>query len=294
MHPLVHGFDQLVHVRPAPVVLRELSARGDVLVVSLGVGKVDPLAGRVVLGIRIEVVVDVHAIDVVALDDVHDRAQRAATHFWVARIHPEEPAVLPNELRIGLRDVRARDRRVAIVRCPVGIEPRVQLEPTLVRLLDRERQRVPRRLRPSALPPRDVLRPRFVRRRIQRVRAGADVKHDRVHVERDHSIEDRQQLPLLLPGRQPLLRRPINIPDRRDPHGPEFPINRLRRLGRCYTRRERRNDQCPNLHAPNLAPEAGFALTLRGVCIDRSEASQCPSGGGAARFASTPRTELAP
>jgi hypothetical protein len=149
--------------------------------------------------------------------------------------------------------MRSRDRRVTIVRRAVRIEPRVQLESTLVRLLDRERQRIPRRLRPSPLPPRDVLRPRLVRRRIQRIGPRPNMKHDRVHIERDGPVENGQQLALLFPGRQPGLRRPIDIPDRRDPHRPEFPVDRRRRLRACCLSRDCRGDQCPYSHAANLA-----------------------------------------
>src|SRR5207247_5215382 len=86
-----------------------------------------------------------------------------------------------------------------------------------MRLADGEVERVPRRLRRASLLPGEVLRPWLVRRRVERVRAGTDVKDDTVHLQRDGTVENRQQLLLLVPRAQPRLRRPIDVAHRCDP-----------------------------------------------------------------------------
>src|SRR6185503_4264844 len=111
----------------------------------------------------IEVVIDVHTVDVVALHDIDDRAHGAPPHLGVAGIHPQIVAVFSYETRIRPRDMCARVERVATVRRAIRIEPRVQLQPSLVRLLDGEGEWVPRRLGSASLTTRDELRPRFIR-----------------------------------------------------------------------------------------------------------------------------------
>src|SRR6185503_6779497 len=133
--------------------------------------------------IRIEVVVDVDAVDVVSLGDVHDGPHRTASDVGVARIHPQKSIVAPDRRGILLRDVRRRERGVSRVRGAIRIEPRVQLEPALVRLLDREREWIPRRLRRAALPPGEKLRPRFVRRCVERISTRTNLKYHGVEME---------------------------------------------------------------------------------------------------------------
>ena len=103
-HPRLHGvhavvelFHQQVHVPATPVVAGERASASPVTLVRGGVGEVD-CAAAVRLGIGIEVVVHVHAVDVVAAHDVEDDPRGAAAHGRVARIQPEERAVLADEL----------------------------------------------------------------------------------------------------------------------------------------------------------------------------------------------------
>ena len=84
--------------------------------------------------------------------------------------------------------VRAGERARARVPRAIRVEPRVQLESALVRLLDRERERIVVRLaaRGPATPVR-YCGPRLVRRVVQRVGRGTNLQDDGVEIERDAS-----------------------------------------------------------------------------------------------------------
>src|SRR5215213_176387 len=93
----------------------------------------------------------------------------------------------------------------------------MQLEPAFVRLLDGEREGIPRRLRRATLPSSEKYRPRFQSRREECVGPRPDLENDCVELERHGAIEDGQQLSLLIPCRQSGLRWPIDVPDGGDP-----------------------------------------------------------------------------
>ena len=93
--------------------------------------------------VRIEVVVDVHAVDVVAGDHVADDIEESIGRSGLARIEPEQPSVAAH--RIGHVHTRVRLRRgPGGIGVPdtVGIEPHVEFEAAGVRFVDREGERV--------------------------------------------------------------------------------------------------------------------------------------------------------
>ena len=156
------------------------------------------LAPALRLLVRIEVVVDVQRVDVVAPHDVEHDARRAIAHSRIAGIHPQIRPVLAHELRIGAADVVRRRRPRHRVAGAIRIDPRVQLEPALVRLGDREGERIVVRLRRAPHLPGEHLGPRLDVGAIQRVGGGPHLQDDGVHAELHALVEDREQLALLL------------------------------------------------------------------------------------------------
>src|SRR5262249_41557055 len=84
LHPRLQLFDfvvklldELVDVGAAPITARKFAAAVHVSAVRLVIGELDvPAGARISLEVRIEIIVDVHTIDVVALHDITDHAHR--------------------------------------------------------------------------------------------------------------------------------------------------------------------------------------------------------------------------
>ena len=111
------------------------------------VGEVYDVTGRIRDRVWVEEVVDVHAVDVVAPNDVAHDGDGALGDCGVAGVHPQAGAVDAHEVAVGAEDVRGRQHeRVARVAGVVRVEPRVQLEAARVRLVDREREGVVARI----------------------------------------------------------------------------------------------------------------------------------------------------
>ena len=95
----------------------------------------------------------------------------------LTRIEPQVLAVLAHDL--GVRDARMIGRRRTLRAGhphAIRIEPDVQLQPAPMRLLDRELERIVKRLGRLAHSARKKLRPRLQLRRVQRIglRAGSE------------------------------------------------------------------------------------------------------------------------
>ncbi len=167
--------------------------------------------------VRVEVVVEVHAVDVVVLDAVQDRGRDVLLGLGQARVEVQLAAVRPHPLRVLPRRVLGHELgRVRLHRHAVRVVPGVDLEVALVALLDDEPERVVARV--LALDAREVLRPRLVRARPERVRRRAHLDEHGVETEVARDVEPVQQLGLLLLGREPGRRRPVDVDDARDPH----------------------------------------------------------------------------
>src|SRR5690606_292439 len=96
---------QRVHVFATPVVAGQISAHRSITAVALVVGKGDQPAGAVPLLVRIEVVVNVHAVDVVPADYVDDDLHRSVLHLGLSGIHPQVRAIPLDEVRAGAAQV---------------------------------------------------------------------------------------------------------------------------------------------------------------------------------------------
>ena len=98
---------------------------------------------RRLLEIRIEVVIDVDAIDVITVHDFKNRVEHRTARGGNSRIDPRRLSVLADPVGVSSRDV-SRDRLAEVVRRhrAEGIEPHVQLQSPRMRLRDRQRQRV--------------------------------------------------------------------------------------------------------------------------------------------------------
>ena len=93
--------------------------------------------------VRVEVVVEVHAVEVVVLDRVQDGPLDVLLRLGQARVEVELAAVRPDPLGVHARRVLGHELGgVGLHRDAVGVEPGVQLEVAAVRLVDDERERV--------------------------------------------------------------------------------------------------------------------------------------------------------
>ncbi len=112
------------------------------------VGKIHVLAGGIFFRIRIKIIVNDHAIHVVAFHDIENDGERARLRRRFAGIEPGLLAVMPDEFGMRAGDVIRRGRRFGFGMAGAKrIEPRVQFQPALVRLGDGERERIVKRFR---------------------------------------------------------------------------------------------------------------------------------------------------
>ncbi len=214
---VVEPLDKAVHVLAPPVVAPERLAGGLRPGVRVGVGELDPPAVPVD-GVRVEVVVEVDPVDVVAADDVEDHVERVVGGVGLAGVEPHVVAVGPDEVGPLARDVGHVAGAVA-GRVPgaVRVDPRVELEPARVRLVNGELERVVPRIRRASLAAGQVLGPRLLGRKVEGVGGGADLEHDSVEAQRLGPVEERDQLGLLLGRGEAAVARPVDVGDGGDP-----------------------------------------------------------------------------
>src|SRR3954469_24635533 len=123
--------------------------------------------------------------------------------------------------------------------CTIGIEPRMELQPALVCFRDGEFQRVIKWIRRSSHSAGEILGPRLVSGCVKCIRCRPHLEDYRIESEREGAIEHADQLVFLLLCRQPGLRWPVDVLDRRNPNAPELAPSRRRRrkhLPRCRLR----------------------------------------------------------
>lgn len=182
---------------------------------------------RVAVGVGVEEVVEVHAVDVVALDHVEDDVADPRLHLWVAGVEVGLVGVLDEPLGILLDGVVVDQvLQVRILQAhPVGVEPGVQLQTALVGLLDRERERVVAGI--AALLAGQVARPRLLVRLVKGVRGRPDMQERGVEVHVAQGVKLVDQLLLLLLGAQPGLGRPVDVAHRCDPGAAQVTLAEL-------------------------------------------------------------------
>src|ERR1700694_1696790 len=108
----------------------------------------------------------------------------------------------------------------------VRVEPRVQLEPSSVRFIDREFEWIIVRARCASHLARQVFRPRLVGRCVQRIGGWPYLQNHGVESELHRAIEHLEQLLLLLTRRQPRFRWPVNVLNGSYPSRSELAPNR--------------------------------------------------------------------
>ena len=163
LDPHVHLVNQTVDVGPAPIIPRKCSAGSEIFPPAVRVGELNGPSAPVLLLVRVEIVIDVNAIDVVPLDDVEHHADRLVANLRLSRIHPQHASISLHQL--GVRDAdmiwRWRRSRRRMTRA-IGVEPRMQLEPTPVGFGHRKFERIVPRVGRSAHSPGQILRPWLV------------------------------------------------------------------------------------------------------------------------------------
>ena len=106
MHTAVHRFDKDIHIGASPVIPQQLST-------PLAIGQVCGViregylfSGAFVrLTVWVEVVIDVDAINVIALNNIGDDIEGVLTHPWITGIQPLHRAVSTYHFRVCTRDV---------------------------------------------------------------------------------------------------------------------------------------------------------------------------------------------
>ncbi len=106
---LIHRLDETVHVVAPPIVDVAGLAFSHGTSVGSAVRKLDQVAVLVALAVRVEVVIDVHAIEVVASHHVQHDIQAVPSRFGQARIEPEVCAILDDKLRTANAHVIVRN-----------------------------------------------------------------------------------------------------------------------------------------------------------------------------------------
>ncbi len=115
----------------------------------LGVGE-----GLVLLGIGVEVVVHVDAVDVVAVEQVFGDAEGVVAGLGLARVEPEVGAVRAHEVGALVGDVQRRVASDALgVPDAEGVDPGVDIEARVVGGLEPDLERVVGRDGRLPLPP---------------------------------------------------------------------------------------------------------------------------------------------
>src|SRR4051812_39779000 len=238
MHALIERRDEIVDVvttpvvaigpmLPAPVldprrVIRKIELVDDLDRVAMTPAP-DAAISCTRLAIGIEEIVEVHAVDIVALDDVDDRRHHGFACLRDAGIDPLLPAIPAHPIPMLPSDVIARGANAAIERGAEGIEPRVHLDAAGVRLANRDGKRIVAGI--DALMSRELGRPRRERRRIERIAAQPDVKDDGVEADRARMVEQCNELALLLFGGKSRPGRPVAVRRGTQPGTAKFAID---------------------------------------------------------------------
>ncbi|KGC52790.1 hypothetical protein DO65_4945 [Burkholderia pseudomallei] len=234
LHPRFRGldalserFDETIDVVATPVGERRETRA--VLRISRGV-----VERRARDRVRVEIIVEMHGVDIVAGDRVHDRVDDERARGGHAGVVIQLAAVADHPVRMRARRMRGDERVEPVVhRDAVRIEPCVQLEIAPMRFGDGERERIVAGI--AALRARQIFRPRLERRRPECVRGRPNLQDHRVAVHPDRVVEPRAQLGLLRGGRQARARRPVEVDHRGDPGAAELTLgHRLVRPARDF------------------------------------------------------------
>ena len=177
--------DEQIHILATPVAPVHAVAIAGVAVI---VGEL--AAGN---GIRIEIVVHVDGIDIVARHNIVDYPAYKLAALGQSRVEIELFTILNEPLGMLVIDMRRRQRLGSDRPHPVGIEPGVQLHVAGMTLVDKILQRVPHGVGSHPLLPREIFAPRLQLRGIKGVGRRAHLENHRIDADVletvQHSIE---------------------------------------------------------------------------------------------------------
>jgi hypothetical protein len=120
----------------------------------------------------------VHAIDVVAADNVLNHAEHVRAGRRLTRIEPKLAPDAADPFRMTFRDMICGQHRVHVRGGTKRIDPGVQFDPARMRFLDRELQRIVTGR--AALAAGEKLRPRLLLGGIERVTRRANLEENSV------------------------------------------------------------------------------------------------------------------
>ena len=166
----VELLDELVHIVASPVVARHAVA---VLLIRGIVGD-----GQAVGRIRIEIIVDVQAVHVVTLHNVHGHTADVVAVLRLAGVEEHQAVVMEEALGMLEIGMLCRQGHSALGLGTVGVYPCVALHATAVTLLHHPCQRVPIRLGGTSLLCRQVAAPGFHLALVQGIGLGTHLEHD--------------------------------------------------------------------------------------------------------------------
>ena len=201
-HPGFGRFDGFVHV------LHEVVNVAPALGGGFPVSKAGGRPGAAGSGIGVEIVVQVHPVNVVAAHDVHDNLQRVVAGGGGAGVHQQHGAVSLHQIRACEGNMVAAYGMLDVGLCPEWVEPGVQFNAAAVSLLNGESQRIIPRIDARAGKP---LAPRFQRRAVQGVGIRAHLEKHGVQLQLGAGIQDVQQLRALGCSGEAGTGGPVNI-----------------------------------------------------------------------------------
>ena len=224
---IVKLLDQLVHILPTPVAAVHAVAEFTVArIVGYRFAR-----GRV----GVEVIVDMNAVHIVALQNVAHHLADEITVLLICRIKQHLPVVTEKPMRLTVRQMVGGQRLLGGRRHPVGIEPSMELHAAAVCLGDGEFHRIPHRIRSFAPFAGQPCAPGLQLRLVDGIGR-------RPHLEYHHIAAGILQLVELVhdigPGLFGALVLPLTLADDMKPGPPELPFRIVvgkssQRYGQC-------------------------------------------------------------
>ena len=180
-HPRLHGVDAVAeHLdKSIDIVAPPIVDVGNAVAMrGIGLGIGNSQAGY---GIRIEVIVDMQSVHIVAAHDVGGDGTDIFAVFRHAGVEEHEVVVFEEAFRVLHVGVRRCQFRSAFGLGAERVDPSVQFHAALMTFVHHPRQRVPIGCGPLPLPPREVAAPRFVGRLVKGVGLAAHLENHGVH-----------------------------------------------------------------------------------------------------------------
>ena len=221
VNAVAEHLDEGIDIVAPPIVdiCNAIAMRG----IGLGIG--NSQAGY---GIRIEVIVDMQSVHVVAAYDVGGDGTDIFAVFRHAGVEEHEVVVFEEAFRVLHVGVRCCQFRSAFGLGAERVDPGVQFHAALMTFVHHPRQRVPIGCGPLSLPPREVAAPRLVGRLVKGVGLAAHLENHGVHSALLQGVELLGEI--VLHG---VARKPLELAvDKLDPRAPELTL-RLRG-GLCH------------------------------------------------------------